>query len=228
MCQVSVVITTCNRYQLLMTTLESIRKQDVPCEVIVVDDGNDKDTLSVAPLVDRYVRLDRPWRAAYRNPGPVVNAGARLAKGKWLLLQNAECVHQAKVIEGLLSQADTQRAVFARVVALAANGVPLVEFCGSANPRPYFFCGLLAREMFMSLRGFDEDYTGYGYDDDDFAERLRRVGVQFEFTNLLVHHQWHPPMGTGAEDMREMATLYQRKRSEGVVRNLGREWGVTP
>ena len=232
---VSVVMTTYRRPEQLYNTLQSIQEQQVPeLEVIVVDDGDDLGTIHVCkyehhlkPL--RYIRTNRPHDMAYLNSGPVANTGLRAARGEWIILQNSECKHIGPVIQGLLDRAMPhglgQKAVFARVVALDEQGRETIEYCGPSNPRPYFFCGLMARAHFLDLGGFDEDFTRYGYEDDDFADRLRRIGVTFEFTDLLVHHQWHPSAGSGGEDMSAMAALYERKKLEGVVRNVGREWG---
>ena len=230
---ISVVMTTYNRPIQLAVTLASIIKQSVPdLEIIVIDDGDDTRTPKLCvPLADqgylRYLRLHRPHGHAHLNSGPVANIGLRLAQGEWILLQNAECVHiDPNLIRGLLNRATSSRnAIFARVVALTEGGVESTLYCGTENPRPYFFCGLLARQVFLNLGGFDEDYTSYGYEDDDFADRLYRFGITFEFTNLLVHHQWHPPAGLGAEDMAAMRERFERKQTEGIVRNVGRAWG---
>ena len=84
--------------------------------------------------------------------------------------------------------------------------------------------------MLLRLRGFDEDYTGAGFDDDDLADRLGASGIDFVFSDVLVHHQWHAPAGS-YDDVEKMRALYQQKlaamlRGElGLVRNVGRDWG---
>ncbi len=115
---------------------------------------------------------------------------------------------------------------FAHVTALTEDGQPDTVYCGVENPRPYFFCGAIHRDVLLALGGFDEDYVGYGYEDDDMANRLTRSAVMFRFTDARVLHQWHEPAGTGISDMSAGREMFERKRLEPVIRNVGREWGM--
>lgn len=224
---VSVVLTTYNRAEQLRRTLLSIAAQEGEREVIVIDDGTDDMTpFASHHLCDYSIRLDRPSSTIHRNPANPLNFGIRQAKGDIIILQNAECQHiDPQTIAKMTSLVTDTNAVFARVIALDEAGNESVLYCGQENPRPYFFCGAIKRDWFLRLRGFDEEYTTYGFDDDDMADRLRREGVEFVFTDILVHHQWHPQAGdvTGWEAGREM---FERKKTEPTVRNVGRDWGV--
>lgn len=235
----SVVLTTFNRNAQLAATLFSIRRQGFDGEVIVVDDGDGTHGQPSARLVcdtfqARHIPLRRSASAQFRNPSLPNNVGIRVATGDIVILQNAECKHvDPQTIEKLNVLVTPTNAVFARVIALNEDGSEMMTYCGPENPRPYFFCGAISRSTLLDLRGFDEDYTGAGYDDDDLADRLWVSGVQFIFSNIEVHHQWHPPAGVYA-DASEMYALYQNKfaamlRGElGVARNLDRPWGGQP
>ncbi len=237
----SIVITTFNRNPQLARTLASIRGQRFEGEVIVVDDGDLSHGHPSAQLVcDRFgakrISLRRPASLQFRNPSYPNNVGIRAATGSILILQNAECEHiDPKTIEKLTVPviADPSVVTFARVVAMQQDGSQGTLYCGQENPRPYFFCGAIRRQYLFDLRGFDEDFTGAGYDDDDLADRLGASGAKFEWTSALVRHQWHPPAGEYA-DVGSMRALYQEKtaamlRGElGLVRNVGRDWGGQP
>lgn len=233
---VSIVITTFNRNPQLAATLSSIRQQKFAGEVIVVDDGDQSHGHPSAALVcNAFGAFRIPVRRAastrFRNPSYPNNVGIRAATGDIVILQNAECKHvDPKTIEKLIGLVTGDNAVFARVIATDEDGSPVMTYCGPDNPRPYFFCGAIRREHLIRLRGFDEDFVGAGYDDDDLADRLAGAGVSFLFSEILVHHQWHPPAGEYADAL-EMRALYQQKlaammRGEiGVERNIGRPWG---
>jgi hypothetical protein len=182
----------------------------------------------------RHIPCRRPASSSFRNPALPNNIGIHAASGEVVILQNAECRHEdPAAIEKLVSLVTPTAAVFAHVTALNPDGSPLMDYCSPANQRPYFFCGAIRREHLVRLRGFDEDYTGAGYDDDDLADRLGASGVEFIFSDISVSHQWHPPAGTYA-DADQMRDLYQQKtaamlRGElGLERNVGREWGGQP
>ena len=235
----SIVLTTFNRNPQLAQTLASIRRQQFSGEVIVVDDGdlshgNPSASLVCAAFGARHISLRRPFSSSFRNPAYPNNVGIRAASGDVVILQNAECRHEdPEAIVKLTALVTPISAVFARVIALNEDGSELMTYCGPENPRPYFFCGAIRREWLVKLRGFDEDYTGAGYDDDDLADRLGASGVDFVFSDIKVSHQWHPPAGTYA-DATEMHALYQSKLAAmmkgelGLVRNVGRDWGGRP
>ncbi len=221
---VSVVMTAFNRPAQLRATLASIRSQAVPVEIIVVDDGSDVETPSICASgqVDFYRRLNRPSSPTYRNQALPLNIGIRAATGDVLIIQNAECLHVGPVIADLASRLTGHNVVFAQVVALDQSGILGIDYCSLFNPRPYFFCGAIRRDTLLRLRGFDEDYLTAGWEDDDMADRLRREGVDFLFTDILAYHQWHPP---AKYDPIGNQALFERKRGEPTVRNMGREWG---
>jgi GT2 family glycosyltransferase len=237
---VSIVITTFNRAHLLRPTLESFVKQDFKdYEVIVIDDGTDEATPLLCaepwPLSLKYYRMNRDRTLGYNNPARPNNVGVRMAKGDIIILQNAEVRHGAgEVILRLSEQCGTMNAVFAQVEVLNEYGIGKSFYCHRTfTPRPFFFCGALRREWFEKLRGFDEDYQYYGYDDVDFADRLAKCGVEFHYTTIEVQHQWHPTSYDHTDKNNAIPALtYARKSREmaegkiGIERNLGREWGA--
>lgn len=78
----SVVISACNSLPQLQQTLESVFKQTLPCEIIVIDDGSQDET-------HKYIRSLKKRVVYYRNPLPLgyeasINAGVELARGNWI------------------------------------------------------------------------------------------------------------------------------------------------
>ena len=232
----SIIITTFNRNDQLACTLASIRRQGFDGEIIVVDDGDGRHGHPPARFLCEqfdvvYIPCRRSPSVSFRNPAYPNNVGIRAAAGDVVILQNAECRHvDPQAIEKLTSMVTEGNAVFARVTALGPDGSPSMTYCGPENPRPYFFCGAIQRNLLLRLRGFDEDFTGAGYDDDDLADRLAGEGLEFVYSDIQVEHQWHEPAGVYA-DVGAMRDLYEGKtaamlRGElGTVRNVGRDWG---
>jgi GT2 family glycosyltransferase len=242
---ISIAISTYNRPVQLAATLESIQRQNYKdLEIVVVDDGTDLETERICRGV-RYFKLNRPQSSSYRDVGYVNNVAIRQTKGEIVILQNAECKHVGlDTIQKLVSCVNDTNVVFSTVFPLDQNGnkygacdCPACDgkepayftYTSNDRPRPYFFCGAMKRAWFEKLRGFDEDYPGGGYDDDDFAARLAKDGLKFEWSEAEVHHQWHPP--AGRIDIEPARLMYERKCAEmeagliGTVRNLERDWG---
>lgn len=58
------------------------------------------------------------------------------------------------------------------------------------------------KEILIKINGFDEDYTGYGWEDCDLEWRLRKVGAKFISMKgrAIQYHMWHPEnMNEGIE-----------------------------
>jgi glycosyltransferase involved in cell wall biosynthesis len=54
----------------------------------------------------------------------------------------------------------------------------------------------IARRDYEEINGFNEEFTGWGCEDDDFAVRLRKAGIRIR--SILrwtqTYHLWHPPV----------------------------------
>ena len=228
--KVSIVITTFNRPKLLRRTLASIVRQSYKdFEIVVVDDGTDTETKDVCDAYGaEYIKLRNT--TGPRNPAYPNNVGIRKAKGEIIILQNAECEHiDPQTIEKLSGAITDNSVVFAKVLSISQNGTVDCVYCGPESQRPYFFCGAIKKSWFEKLRGMDEDYPVGGYDDNDWADRLKKEGVHFIYSNVVVHHQWHSRAAMPTEAA--ACEVYQRKTAEmaagtiSTVRNLDKEWG---
>jgi GT2 family glycosyltransferase len=207
--------------------------QDFPDkEVIVVEDGDDGGfTRTVCSMyaVEYLQRKHRPG-VRYSNPAVPNNIGLRAATGEVVILQNAECEHiTPDSIQKLYDRALHGHAVFAAVEAVSRSGTHLMWYTHSVhNPRPFFFCGALRRYCFERLGGFDEDYTLYGWDDNDFADRLSYVGTRFDFADDI-HVKHHEHESSFKADEPNNFPLYEEKTRQfkagtiGPVRNLKKE-----
>lgn len=230
---VSVVITTFFRAALLENTLASITSQKVEnLEIVVVDDGNDKETPDICQKYGTtYIRINRPQSNKYRDSCRPANIGVKHAKGSIIILQNAECKHvDPQTIHKLVQAVKEDTVAFAKVTALNADGSEEGVYCGKIAQRPYFFCGAITKVLYEQLRGMDEDYPGGGYDDNDFGDRLRASGVKFDFTDINVIHQYHTHLGyLDIHSAEEMYKNKSRLMKDGIIspiRNLDREWGA--
>lgn len=209
--RVSLVMTAYQRSDLLDWTLRSIRDQVFDGEVIVVEDGYDGGlTRAVcnAHGAKWLCRKDRP-AIAYSNQSVPLNMGIRAAQGEVLILQNAECKHVSERLIANLCSVGPNQALFARCVSLRQDGTEGEDYCSTANPRPFFFCGSILRK---NMPEFDEGYVGYGWEDDDMAEQLKRNGISFVFRDdLVVHHQWHKSFWLGDAEAAKLQELNRER-----------------
>jgi rSAM/selenodomain-associated transferase 2 len=172
---ISVVIPTYNEAKALPYTLRQLALQQASLEVIVADGGSTDETVDAALAFDRVQIVRAPKGRASQ-----MNAGARVARGDWLLFLHADTA----LPEGALARLDR---VDPRV-GFAAGGFRQ-RFTGSHwqlraiswlhNTRCRFtgiFYGdqafFVRRDLFWSLGGFPDTPI---LEDVLFSERVRRV-----------------------------------------------------
>ena len=152
----------------------------------------------------------------------------RLAKPGWFVSGNRI----------LLSEAFTQKAV-AEQIALWQWGMgewlsarlsgkvnrltPVLRLVDWSRPQTGWTgaktCNLAAwREDFLAVNGFDEAFTGWGFEDSDFVQRLLNAGRKRRATRWAVPvlHLWH----RGQDRSRERANfaLLEHTIASGIVR----------
>jgi hypothetical protein len=81
-------------------------------------------------------------------------------------------------------------------------------------------------ERLQYIRGYDQDFTQYGYEDTDLYYRLQYCCGDFKLDkNLLVIHHPHPIDPNVYQEVNNMATLFYRKSPKNFIRNSEDNWG---
>ena len=84
--RVSVIIPACNEQGFLESAIRSVRRQSIPVELVVVENGSTDATAAIAArLADRVVQ--RPQPVGYSRAR---NLGAAVASGDWLVFLDAD------------------------------------------------------------------------------------------------------------------------------------------
>ena len=213
---VSIVIATKGRVRLLGELLESlqaaIEKAPCPCEIILVDDSDDRDTEGIRDIAERY-------NARIISFGPSVSAkrnkGAEESNYDIILFLDSDCLATPDLIcEHYIQYTD------ASIIAVAG----LLEFTGAdtwfwnvvaASPYVMWFsfpkhmptvpwaptanCSVL-KERFLEVGGFDTGFPNKpGGEDVDLGLRLQSDGKMMKCNpKALVYHQketWQSPKG---------------------------------
>jgi GT2 family glycosyltransferase len=247
---VSLLIPTRNRIDLLRPCIESLartRALDRNELVIVDNDSSDPDTLAYLD------RLARDGARILRAGGPfnfarLVNAGAAMAGGEFLLLLNndVEALHEGW-LEEMLSRAMERDvgAVGATLlwpsgvvqhggVALGVGFAPSHVFNDRVDGDPGYgdllrvahensavtgACLLTPRALFAEAGGFDEVRFPVNYNDIDYCLRLRSRGRRIVVTpHARLMHR--EQASRGADRAKD-----QLSRNAGELRRLRAIWG---
>lgn len=243
----SIVMSTKNKAEALIRTIQSIRKQKVPFdyELIVVDDGSD-------PLTDEYfefyemisgercpgntqyiceqegctyIRLENN---VYRNPSLARNVGYRAAIGDIIIAQSDEVIHHTpNAIEILCEELHRGEFLLSTVYDYdVMKDYRKALYVGNDRQRPFFFLGSLWRKDLYIIGGNDEEFITPGYDDDWFAQCLMKgINLTPRFLDSVIgYHQAHRRSPKLERLMIPSYILYNQKIERGVFIASGGPW----
>ena len=215
---VSVIVVNYNGRHHLDKCLTAVARQDVECEIVLVDNASDDGSAAFVrerfPAV-RLVELDRNLGFAGGN-----NAGARAAAGRYLAFLNndtqAESTWLRALMDAITDAPDvgfvTSRIVYmhdASVVDSAGDGLTRSGGAfkhGHGQPadrvlqsREVFgACGaacLFRREVFDAVGGFDDDFF-LSHEDVDLSYRARLLGFRCRYVpDAIVSHVGSATLG---------------------------------
>ncbi len=212
---ISVIIVCWNSATHLPRCLESLQNQrQADFEVVIIDNGSsDRATEN---LHEKWTSLDFQIKRLDKNKGfaKANNVGARLARGKWLVLLNADAFPEPDWLENLLKAAEQNPGYsFFSSRQMQANAPELLDGAGDAYHvsglawriglgypsrqygldatelfSPCAAAAMYLREAFLEVGGFDEDFFSY-FEDVDLGFRLQLRGYRCLYVpGAVVHH----------------------------------------
>ena len=213
---VAVVVPSWNSIDLLPECLRSLQRQELPLELLVVDNGSSDGTVAYLE------REGVPHLALPRNVGfaRAMNLGAARVRAAAIFGLNADTVAEPGAVRTLLAalEADsslggvqsrilqledeerdvTSARLYSAGQALTRDGRAIELGAGEPQSPRYLrpaevfgVCGaacLLRRELFDDLGGYDESYFAF-YEDVDLNVRARIAGWSFGYVPEAV--VWH-------------------------------------
>jgi len=195
----SVIVPTFRRPDLLARCLQALSPDGQgpspnAYEIIVTDDER-------SPGVRKLVHEMLPGAVYREGPqrGPAANrnAAAAIAKGRWLIFTDDDCIPGQGWLIAYASALRDGCAVYEgkttckEGLSSPFHTAPLNETGGGL-----WSCNLMIEgSLFHSLGGFDEGFPHAAMEDVDFRERLRDQGIGWEFVPSAVVD--HPPRRIG-------------------------------
>jgi len=218
---VSLIITTFNWPEALDLALQSVLKQNhKPAQVIVADDGSKTSTRLVIQRYKKILPIELVWQPDTDfRAARVRNLATLRANYKYLIFTDGDCLlppnfvlshyqlaRRGKIVAGsrvLLNEQETNNLIYDKkkidkqlfskwkygnlplgiLRDLKPNSWQTVRSCNFG----------VHRADMLKIRGFNEEYVGWGREDSDFVVRLIKSGVTVKSGRLAacVAHLYH-------------------------------------
>jgi glycosyltransferase involved in cell wall biosynthesis len=244
--QLSIVIPIRDRAsQRLDNCLTSLRWQDFPrgqTEIILSDFGSQPPALrEIEAVAGRHrVRVVHTPTSQLWNRSRALNIGIQAATGERVLCTDCDMIFAPNFLTTATQALDRNAGnalVLCRCRDLPAE-LPeqpwrlgdfpaLLARASFRVARGTGACQCSQRRWFVKVRGYDEKYVFWGFEDKDMVARARRSGLTLcwihEQTQML--HQWHPPT-RHQRLLRKHMNKLRYKLTGWIVRKNRTGWGL--
>lgn len=225
---VSVVIPTYNRADVLQHCLQSYTNQTYPkesFEIVVVDDCSSDNTVEVvnefrdsSGIRTVYLRNDKHMDITHTR-----NRGVQAAVGRVVIQTDSDFIATPEFIEGHL-EAHREPSVMCTGPVIHITSLDqlfvkqptIKDICNHPLPG----CnGSLQKQVLLEAGGYDEDFREYGWEDLELATRLRARGIKpvrsqkaaGYHLDRMFHIEDLPRIAAREEARARMAVVYERK-----------------
>lgn len=244
----TLLITSYKRANLLKFGLASIAKQEFSrddVEIVVLNDGVEDETEKVCESFEDRLNIHYLFTGknskGWRIPGFAINYGVKQTDSDFLIIACAEMYHfVGNTIDSMLRALEKNPKFLTIPYARDDDGSFLAKLMRGEAVNVYdynrlgllhnihlpFFMGM-NRDDFIKIGGYDEDFIGAGYDDNDIVERMKLAGNVHLRVECSVVHLYHPRItleGVMGERYKYNEQLCFKKRGQ-IIRNLGKDWG---
>jgi len=187
---VDIIMLTHNHLDDTKKCVESI---DVPHRLIVVDDKSTDGTREFFKGPD-LIKSDFPDF----NLSKSINAGLRIHRSGLILIINNDILFAKGAIAEMVKTInnDTETGMVGPLTNVGGSMNPLQimsQTAERADARTFrtlpLFCNLIRKELIGKVGFLDEDFSGYGCEDDDWCIRIMRAGYKLMVCGrAYIHH----------------------------------------
>lgn len=259
MYKASILIPVIKRYDLIKLNLSSLSRQEKIrdiCEIIILDESYKVEDYELKEIINLYSdKLNIKYvhsgitkkEDAWRIPGFAYNIGSKISNNEILILCCNDIYHMNDTIKNLIepfkennklmtvskqenARDDTKGDFLSNV--LSCEETDLEEIYSKQLIMDNFYLPWLMgvwREEYIKIGGYDEDFIGQDWDDNDFIDRMKANGNVIVETSSKMIHMFHVRLKHNIDEERMRKYRYNYKlyidRKGTIKRNVGLNWG---
>ncbi|WP_299113019.1 glycosyltransferase [uncultured Winogradskyella sp.] len=176
-------------------------EQDYPREIIIVDNNSSPEIL----VNSKFLKFSLPInviKCKKIGPASARNKGVKIAKGKWILFNDSDCIPTQSLLKGYLKSDNKSVAYAGNIKPLKNNSlskyyesqeilIPLKTYNANGDFVPQYLItanALIWKQAFQDIGGFNEKITIAGGEDVDLGLRLSEIGnLSYAFESIAIH-----------------------------------------
>ena len=229
----------------MINTLKSIRNQDYPqnlINIMLIDYDNKKELIPKLKEIYKrydidYIRVDNKplWSKAHAT-----NVGIKKAKTKYILSSDIDIIFERNYIKEAIKELQKHpfQVILSKCFDLPKININKMDYDrikSLAQPRFKYErlslgINLALTYFYNKIKGYDEKYKLWGYEDDDLIKRLEIFGLNtksIEYKSVYFH-QWHK-MYEGVKKIKGYKKQIEKnkerfKKNFSIIRNKN-GWG---
>ena len=223
------------RLPLLLASLRSIAAQEgAAVECLVVEQDAEPSLAAELPAWVRHVPAPPPDRSMPYCRSWAFNVGARVARGRVLVLHDNDMLVPVDYARNILERVDAGHDIVnpKRYLFYATPGSTQALCAGKIRPDAVQLEAVMqnaqgggsiaiTRAGFDAIGGMDEGFIGWGGEDNEFWERASTLRL-WPFGGLPLVHLWHPAQAGKQDPLNDTARRYRERAAEPVAERIRR------
>lgn len=232
MIETSIILTVHNRPKhCLLTSSKWKEMADSSVEIIILDDYHIssptvKSHCEENDFIYIHTGAQKKGKPKFRMPGYALNIGVKHCKGDNIIFGNSEVMPDSILLLKKMLRQIREGYICSPVVRDQMFEGSLLFSRIMNNKLP--FCWGMPKAIYEEIGGYDEEFTGFCFDDNDFSDRALSL-TKFVEIKSSATHLWHSKERNDPSITNE-AWLYNKKLYEskkGILkRNTEGDWGV--
>lgn len=216
----TIIIVSRNNLHLTKKAVASALTQDMPCDVVLVDNQSTDGTVQWANAKSGLLVYLPSWKQV--SLSACWNSAIKFLKAEHILVLNNDVEIQPCTYRYLLAQ---QKPFVSCVSVDKPEQLSTPPFgILPTRPHPDFSCFLIRKECWERVGPFDESYYPAYCEDNDYHVRMHRAGIEAVCVDLpFLHH--------GAGTIKNATVAERRQIERGAERNRQRffeQYGCWP